>query len=124
MLRKTTASVFKVVPATPPKLPDESDGGGAAVPGSAGGNRASARWRRTRAGAAQPYLAVREVIGRAPADDDPRDRPAALRAGLSLAGVDEELFLHRTLLLAAVAVIVDRGDTAVDSPLQRRHDRV
>jgi hypothetical protein len=38
--------------------------------------------------------------------------------------VDQELFLHRALLAAPVAVVVDRGPTALDACLKRSDDSV
>src|SRR3954452_685238 len=80
---------------------------------SAAGTATAARF------AAEPHLAIRTVIGRAARDDDPHDRAFAPRAGLSLAGVDEELVLHRPLLAAPVAVVVDRGTAPVDPGFER-----
>src|SRR5690349_15935994 len=99
MLRSTTASVLTVVPATLLLCPA----------------------LRT---SSQFDLAARAEIGGAAADDDADDRPAAARAVLPLAGVDEELVLHRPLLAAGVAVVVDRGAAGVDPGLQRRDHRV
>src|SRR6476469_7401972 len=99
MLRSTTASVLTVVPATISFCPAS----------------------RT---PPQLDLAARAEIGRPAADDDADDRAAAAVALLTLTGVDEELVLHRPLLAAGVAVVVDRGAAGVDTRLQRRHDRV
>src|SRR3954464_6070167 len=99
MLRKTTASVLTVVPATFSFCPAP----------------------RT---SSQFHLATRAEVGRAAADDDADDRAAAAQAFLPLPGVDEELVLHRALLAAGVAVVVDRGAAGVDSRLQRAHDRI
>src|SRR5690242_14849637 len=77
------------------------------------------------AGAAtEPELAGRAVVRRAAADDDPRYRAAAARAGLALAGVDEELFLHRAHLATAVAVVVDRCAAALEAGFQGGDDPV
>src|SRR5689334_13998869 len=110
MLRRTIASVLTVVPATRSKVTDGPDG--ASAP------RAAFR------ALAEADLAARAVVGGAAADDDADDRAAALRAGLALAGVDEELVLHRPLLAAAVAVVVDRGAAVVDPGFEDGDDRV
>src|SRR3954471_6413194 len=99
MLRSTTASVLTVVPATlsfcpAPRTPS------------------------------QLHLTAGAEVGRAAADDDADDRAAAAQTLLPLSRVDEELFLHRPLLAAGVAVVVDRGAAGVDSRLQRRDDGV
>src|SRR4051794_4189981 len=99
MLRSTTASVLTEFPATFSFCPAP----------------------RT---SSQFYLAARAEVGRATADDDADDRAAAAQALLPLPGVDEELVLHRALLAAGVAVVVDRGATRVDPGLQRRDDPV
>src|SRR5215213_445824 len=99
MLRNTTASVLKVVPATLLLCPTL---------------RTSSQFR----------LASGAEVGGTPANDDANDRSVAARAVLPLAGVDEELFLHRPLLSLGVAVVVDRGAAGVDPGLQRRDDRV
>src|SRR3954453_2321946 len=99
MLRSTIASVFTVFPATHLLCPPA----------------------RT---FAQLHLAARAEVGGAPADDDADDRTAAGGAGLPLAGVDEELVLHRPLLAATVAVVVDRGAAVVDPGLEGGDDRV
>src|SRR4051794_23900343 len=99
MLRRTTASVLTVVPATFSFCP---------------------ALRTT----PQADLTARTEVSRAPADDDADDRPAATQALLSLPGMHEELVLHRPLLPAGVAVVVDRGAAGVDPGLQRRHDRL
>src|SRR3954454_22628306 len=124
MLRRTTASVLTVVPGTQPKVTDGPDGFAPI----------SCAWRLLRTGRAagrpaagvapQPHLAARAEVGRAAADDDADDLAPAGEAGLSLAGVDEELLLHRPPLAAAFAVVVDRGAAGVDSGFQGRHDRV
>src|SRR5689334_14501660 len=101
MLRRTTASVFTVFPATLLDCPAA----------------------RT-ATFAQADLAARAVVGRAAGDHDPRDRPPAARAGLPLARVDEELVLHLPLLAAAVAVVVDRGPAVHEAGLERRDHAV
>src|SRR3954454_22058108 len=93
MLRSTTASVLKVVPATLLLCPA----------------------LRT---SSQFDLTARAEIGGAAADDDAGDRPAAAGTVLPLAGVDEELVLHPPLLAAGVAVVVDRGAAGVDPRLQ------
>src|SRR4029077_7989158 len=64
-----------------------------------------------------PPLAGRTEVGGAPADHDPPDLGAAARAGLRLAGVDEELVLHRALLAARVAGVVDRRAAASQTRL-------
>src|SRR4051794_28707902 len=97
MLRSTTASVLTEVPATFSFCPAP----------------------RT---SSQFHLAARAEIGRAAADGDADDRPAAAQALLALPRVDEELVLHRALLAAGVAVVVDRGAAGVDPGLQRRDD--
>src|SRR5215207_1278826 len=99
MLRRTTASVLTVFPATHLLCPPT----------------------RT---AAEFHLADGAEIGGAAADDDADDLAAAGVAGPALAGVDEELVLHRPLLAAAVAVVVDRGAAVVDSGLERGDDGV
>src|SRR3954469_5401883 len=99
MLRSTITSVLTVVPATLSFCPAP----------------------RT---SSQFHLAARAEVGRAAADDDADDRAAAAQALLALPGVDEELVLHRALLAAGVAVVVDRGATGVDPGLQRRDDPV
>src|SRR5690348_17364161 len=53
-----------------------------------------------------PYTTL--FRSRASAEDDPADRPVAAEAPLPGAGVDAELVLHRSLLAARVAVVVDR----------------
>src|SRR3954463_4537334 len=95
MLRSTTASVLTVVPATLSFCP---------------ASRTSS----------QPHLAARAEVGRAAADDDADDRPPTAQALLPLAGVHEELVLHRPFLTAGIAVVVDRGATGVDPGLERR----
>ncbi len=50
--------------------------------------------------------------------------PPQDETGLPLAGVDEEFLLHRPLLAAAVAVVVDRGATGIDPRLQSGDDGV
>src|SRR4051812_27885470 len=99
MLRKTTASVLTVVPATFSSCPA----------------------LRT---SPQPHLAARAKVSGSAADDDAEHRAAAAEAFLPLAGVDEELFLHRPALTAAVAVVANGGPAGVDPRLQRRHDPV
>src|SRR5689334_6636710 len=99
MLRRTTASVLTVAPGT---------------------ISFCAAFRTS----PQLHLAARAEVGRAAADDDAGDRRAAARALLSLAGVDEELVLHRPLLPAGVAVVVDRGPACVDPRLQGGDDAV
>ena len=87
--------------------------------------RRSAYFARTAARTfAQLHLAAGAEVGGAAADDDADDLTAAGRAGLALAGVDEELVLHRPLLAAAVAVVVDRGAAVVDPGLQGGDDGV
>src|SRR5436305_11577246 len=99
MLRKTTASVLTVVPATLSFCPAP----------------------RT---SSQSHLAARAEVGRAAADDGADDRTAAAQALCALTGMDEELVLHRPLLAAGVAVVVDRGAAGIDPRFQRSHDRV
>src|SRR3954470_752166 len=99
MLRSTTTSVLTEVPATFSFCPAP---------------RTSSRFPMT----------PRAEIGRAAADDDADDRAAAAQALLALPGVDEELILHRALLAAGVAVVVDRGAAGVDPGLQRRDDPI
>src|SRR3954469_23096162 len=99
MLRSTITSVLTVVPATLSFCPAP----------------------RT---ASQFHLAARAEVGRAAAEHVADDRAAAPHALLALPGVDEELVLHRALLAAGVAVVVDRGATGVDPGLQRRDDPV
>src|SRR5215469_15732587 len=72
----------------------------------------------------QPHLAARAEVGRAAADDDADDRPTTARTVFPLAGVDEELVLHRSPLAAGVAIIVDRGAAGVDSRFQSGDDGV
>src|SRR5215207_1690455 len=98
MLRSTTASVLTVVPATKPKMNDGSDGTAPLFP-----------LRPPFRPAPQPHLAARAEVRGAAADDDAGNRAAAARAVLPLPGMDEELVLHRPLLAARVAVVVDRG---------------
>src|ERR1700755_3159904 len=100
MLRSTTASVFCVFPAI----------------ATYGERRTGRRSRRLLDGLgaparrpfAQAHLAARAEVGRATGDDDAEDHAVAARAVLALAGVDQELVLHRALLAAPVAVVVDR----------------
>src|SRR3954453_12451630 len=106
MLRSTTASVFTDFPATFLACP---------------AGRTVRKGSAAPAATAQAHLASRAEIGRTAGDDDPRDRAAAIGAGLALAGVDEELILHPALLAAAVTVVVDRG-AAVGEPCLERLD--
>src|SRR5215218_10807490 len=99
MLRRTIASVSNVVPDTLLLCPAP----------------------RT---ASQFDLTARTEIGGAAADDDADDRAVAAGAVFPLAGVDEELFLHRALLAARVAVVVDRRAASVDPCLQRGDDGI
>ena len=72
----------------------------------------------------QPPLAAGAEVGRAARDDDPPDLLAAAQAGLALAGVDEELVLHRAALAARVAVVVDRRAAEREPGLERVDDPV
>src|ERR1700709_1088306 len=99
MLRSTIASVFTVFPATHLLCPPA----------------------RT---FAQLHLAARAEVSGAATDDDADDLAAAGGAGLALAGVDEELVLHRPLLAATVPVVVDRGAAMVDPRFQCGDDGV
>src|SRR6476646_740167 len=119
MLRKTTASVLTVVPATKPKMNDGSDG-----KKSGGGLTAASSHPPSLWSFAKPHLATRAEVGGAAADDDADERRAAARAILPLAGVDEELVLHRALLAAGVAVVVDRGAAGLDPGRKGGDDRV
>src|SRR5882757_1692534 len=102
MLRRTTASVLTVTPDTLLLCPADRTPPSRFAP--------------------QPHLAARAEVGRAAGDDDPHHLALARRAGLALAGVDEEPLLHRALLAAAVAVVVDRGAAGVDRRFERRDD--
>src|SRR6187401_674782 len=113
MLRSTTASVLTVVPATKPKMNDGSDGSATLFP-------LAPPFRP----APQPHLAARAEVRRAAADDDAGDRAAAAGAVLPLAGVDEELVLHRPFLATGVAIVVDRGAAGVDPNLESGDDGV
>src|SRR4051794_12213948 len=73
---------------------------------------------------AQAHLATRAVVSRATGDDDADDCAVAAGAGLALAGVNEELVLHRALLTATAAVVADRGAAPRDSRFQRGDDGV
>src|SRR6185312_9067724 len=108
MLRRTTASVLTVVPGTKSKMRDGPDG--AALLGRRSGLPRFAPFRL----APQLHLALGAEVGRAAADDDPHHLAIAGGAGLALAGVDEEFLLHRPLLAAAVAIVVDRGAAGID----------
>ena len=94
----------------------------APVAGLEAGRERRLAHRAVHAPAARSALAVAADVGAAAGGDELRDGPAAARARLSLAQVDQELVLHRAALAVRVAVVVDRRALVREPRLERLDD--
>src|SRR5689334_1853395 len=67
---------------------------------------------------------MRAEVRAAAADDDLLNRPAAVRARLTLPPVDEKLILERAPRAVDMPEVVDRSALGLDPSRERRFDRI